>query len=152
MCLITIPITMQSHVPYLHTSQQDLWCLHHLQVVHAQPQYRVLVVPPAVIIFTFPGVTITNVNICVREFDNGNTNIDYCPLGMTSLPADGPSGPPEILQFGDGYKSLQGPYPSLTFGTITIRGIALTLSLFGDDGSGTSAVLGDPLIDSRFFY
>ena len=151
MC-VSLPytITMLSHVPYLHTSQQDLWCLHHLQVVHAQPQYRVLVVPPADIQFTFPGVTITNVNICVREFDNDDTNTDYCPLGMTSLPADGPSGPPEILQFGDGHESLQGPIPSITFGTTTVRGIGLALSLFGDDGSGTSGVLGDPLIDHRF--
>ena len=109
-----------------------------------------LVVPPADIEFTFPGVTITNVIICVREFDNSNTNTDYCPLGMTSLPADGSSGPPEILQFGDGHESLQGPYPSITFSTTTIRGIGLALSLIGDDGNGTLAVLGDPLIDSRF--
>ncbi len=71
-----------------------------------------MVDPPIQVLATGGAVQPTHVTVCFRERTSESDDLDYCPLGQLTLPADDADGPPQTLNLGPGADNLNPEYSS----------------------------------------
>ena len=91
-------------------------------VVSSQPQYRVFVDPPIIILNGHAGTTYVKCTLCFRETGVSFSNNSYCSLGRMVYPINGANEPPQTLDLGPGGNCLPPEVRSLGV-LATVEGI-----------------------------
>jgi hypothetical protein len=106
--------------------------------VRAQPQYRVIVDPPAVTVIGsipngIPQETVT-ITLCFREAISTSANSSYCPLGLHTETLDNTAIDGQLVELalGGGADALPAAYP--TAGSIFL-GVGLLVTITGGENS-----------------
>ena len=94
-----------------------------MQVVNAQPRYRVVVDPPVVVTDIPAGVSFVQSRLCFREVDSTSDDMHYCPLGFQTFPNDNFDGASIQLIPQGGSDSIPPAYPSGIGLLVTITGV-----------------------------